>query len=191
MRLQVEFQFYSSLKSRFVRSIISSRDQETEQGRQRSIRVEHHVVLRAELGLGQPLQDVFELGYTLLHEIPSSVQINRLPIDHRNNLPLCTTSQRKPANAPLKIFRLNPRRQKNMFWLTPCQSTRQGLPSHSIHNEIDGATSNAQQPMTLLNLRDNREGRDEWRNLTRNFRIQAVAGRGREAPMIADWELKK
>lgn len=49
-----------------------------------SIRVEHHVVLGAKLLLGETLQDVLQLGDPLLHELPSLLQIDRLPLVHRH-----------------------------------------------------------------------------------------------------------
>uniref|UniRef100_A0A0A9FF65 Uncharacterized protein n=1 Tax=Arundo donax TaxID=35708 RepID=A0A0A9FF65_ARUDO len=50
-------------------------------------RVEHHVVLRTELRLGLALEDVLELGDSLLHEVPPLLQIDRLPLVRRHRGP--------------------------------------------------------------------------------------------------------
>lgn len=48
----------------------------------RKVRVKHHVVLGAELGLRQALKNVLQLCDTLLHKLPSLFQVNSLPLAH-------------------------------------------------------------------------------------------------------------
>ena len=49
-----------------------------------TVRVEHHVVLGAELRLRLALEDVLELGDALLHERPAFLQIDGLPLVRRH-----------------------------------------------------------------------------------------------------------
>jgi len=62
-----------------------SQTTKNKQTMQRRIRIKHHVVLRAELSLGHAFQNVLEFGDALLHEIPSLLEVDSLPLTHRHD----------------------------------------------------------------------------------------------------------
>jgi hypothetical protein len=70
-------------------------------------RVEHHVVLGAELRLGLALEDVLQLGDTLLHKRPSLLQIDcptLLPCHHRRWRWRCRRAETQILAPPLGVW---------------------------------------------------------------------------------------
>lgn len=71
--------------------------------RQSAIRIKHHIILRAELRFRKSFKDILQLGNPLLHELPSLLQIYRLPLMHRHPSPSPssspTTKRSNPSNS--------------------------------------------------------------------------------------------
>lgn len=141
--------------------------------RQSAIRIKHHIILRAELRFRKSFKDILQLGNPLLHELPSLLQIYRLPLMHRHPSPSPssspTTKRSNPSNSTPNRAKI-----KRSIKSKNTQRSKQSI------GRMRKLTWRKTQTLTLENLEESKEEEESalWEE-----RRALVKGRGDVSPV--------